>query len=189
MMREATVVTLASCLVFAAAGGATALAFGFSLPEVLVIGAASMFSSTIIGTEAAPHHHTAPPARRGGSSSACCCSRTVIAIVILLGLDAASRPSLSAPDALRLAAALPAIVAVAAAMERWVLMPLIGRFDRIREYVFLVAIGWCLGISSSATPWGSRTRSGRFIAGVASPAAPIATFIAESLKRCATSSS
>ena len=181
MMREATVVTLASCLVFAAAGGAVAFAFGFSLPEVAVIGAASMFSSTIIGLKLLPtttlHHRHA-----GEIVISVLLLQDVIAIVILLGLDAASRPSLSAPDALRLAAALPAIVAVAAAMERWVLMPLIGRFDRIREYVFLVAIGWCLGISQLGHAMGLSHEIGAFVAGVALARSPIATFIAESLK-------
>ena len=179
MMREATVVTLASCLVFAAAGGATALAFGFSLPEVLVIGA---------GLDVLQHDHRAEAAttlhhrHAGEIVISVLLLQDVIAIVILLGLDAASRPSLSAPDALRLAAALPAIVAVAAAMERWVLMPLIGRFDRIREYVFLVAIGWCLGISQLGHAMGLSHEIGAFIAGVALARSPIATFIAESLK-------
>ena len=99
MVRAATVVTLASCLAFAAAGGAVAFAFGFTLPEVLVIGAASMFSSTIIGLKLLPttalHHRHA-----GEVIISVLLLQDVIAIVILLGLDAASRPSLPAADAL-----------------------------------------------------------------------------------------
>ena len=181
MMREAMEVTLASCLVFGAAGGAVALAFGFTWPEVLVIGAVSMFSSTIIGLKLLPttalHHRHA-----GEIIISVLLLQDVVAIVILFGLDAASRPALPAAEGLRLAAALPAIVVVAALLERGALAPLLRRFDRIREYVFLVAIGWCLGISQLGHALGLSHEIGAFVAGVALARSPIATFIAESLK-------
>ena len=181
MIREATVVTVGSSLAFAGAGAAVALAFDFTLPEVLVIGALSMFSSTIIGLKLLPtttlHHRHA-----GEVVISVLLLQDVIAIVLLLGLDAASRPTLSAADAVRLAAALPVVVAVSAAMERWVLTPLIRRFDTIREYIFLVAIGWCLGVSQLGYAMGLSHEIGAFIAGVALARSPVATYIAESLK-------
>ena len=181
MMREATVVVLWSCVVFAVAGATVALAFDFTLPEAVVIGALSMFSSTIIGLKLLPttalHHRHA-----GEIIISVLLLQDIIAIVMLLGLDAASRPSLSVADAVLLAAALPAIVAVSTVMERWVLMPLIRRFDTIREYVFLVAIGWCLGVSQLGHAMGLSHEIGAFVAGVALARSPIATFIAESLK-------
>ena len=181
MLREATVVTVASSAVFAAAGAAVALAFGFTAGEALVIGALSMFSSTILGLKLLPttalhHRHT------GEIIISVLLIQDVIAIVILLSLDVASRPSLSTADMLVVAAALPVIVVVSAALERWVLMPLIGRFDTIREYVFLVAIGWCLGISQLGYSMGLSHEIGAFVAGVALARSPVATFIAESLK-------
>ena len=181
MIREATVVTVGSSLAFAGAGAAVALAFDFTLPEVLVISALSMFSSTIIGLKLLPtttlHHRHA-----GEVIISVLLLQDVIAIVLLLGLDAASRPTLSAADAVRLAAALPVVVAVSAATERWVLTPLIARFDTIREYIFLVAIGWCLGVSQLGYAMGLSHEIGAFIAGVALARSPIATYIAESLK-------
>ena len=181
MIREATVVTVGSSLAFAGAGAAVALAFDFTLPEVLVIGALSMFSSTIIGLKLLPtatlHHRHA-----GEVIISVLLLQDVIAIVLLLGLDAASRPTLSAADAVRLAAALPVVVVVSAAMERWVLTPLIRRFDTIREYIFLVAIGWCLGVSQLGYAMGLSHEIGAFIAGVALARSPVATYIAESLK-------
>ena len=181
MMREATVVTLGSSLVFAAAGLGVALAFGFTVPEALVIGALSMFSSTIIGLKLLPttalhHRHT------GEIIISVLLLQDVIAIVLLLGLDAASRPSLAAGDAVRLAAALPVVVATSVIMERWVLTPLIRRFDTIREYIFLVAIGWCLGVAQLGHGMGLSHEIGAFVAGVALARSPVATFIAESLK-------
>jgi len=181
MVGEATVVALASCLVFAAAGAAVALAFGFTLSEALVIGALSMFSSTIIGLKLLPttvlHHRHA-----GEIVISVLLLQDVVAILMLLGLDAASRSSLPGANALLLAAALPTVVVVSVAMERWVLMPLIGRFDTIREYVFLVAIGWCLGVSQLGYAMGISPEIGAFVAGVALARSPVATFVAESLK-------
>ena len=181
MVGEATVVALASCLVFAGAGAGVALAFGFTLPEALVIGALSMFSSTIIGLKLLPttvlHHRHA-----GEIVISVLLLQDVVAILMLLGLDAASRSSLPGTSALLLAAALPTVVVVSVAMERWVLMPLIGRFDTIREYVFLVAIGWCLGVSQLGYAMGISPEIGAFVAGVALARSPVATFVAESLK-------
>ena len=181
MMREATVVTLGSSLVFAVTGLGVALAFGFTVAEALVIGALSMFSSTIIGLKLLPtttlhHRHT------GEIIISVLLLQDVIAIVLLLGLDAMSRPSLSTGDAVRLAAALPAVVVASAIMERWLLTPLIRRFDTIREYVFLAAIGWCLGIAQLGYAMGLSHEIGAFVAGVALARSPVATFIAESLK-------
>ena len=181
MLGEATMVTLSSCLVFAAAGTAVALAFEFTLTESLVIGALSMFSSTIIGLKLLPtstlhHRHT------GEVIISVLLLQDVIAIVMLLALDAASRSSLSIPDVALLLTALPVVVVASAAFERWVLMPLISRFDTIREYVFLVAIGWCLGISELGYTMGLSHEIGAFVAGVALARSPVSTFVAESLK-------
>ena len=60
MFRKATVVTLLSSAVFAALGAATAWTFGYGAVESAVIGAAMMFSSTIIGLKLLPStvlHH------------------------------------------------------------------------------------------------------------------------------------
>ena len=181
MMREATVVTLWSSLGFAAAGTAAALALGFTVHEALVMGAVSVFSSTIIGLKLLPtttlHHRHA-----GEIVISVLLLQDIVAIVMLLGLDAASRSSLSASDAMLLGLALPVVLAVSVIAERWVLMPLIARFGTIREYIFLVAIGWCLGISQLGYAMGLSHEIGAFVAGVALARSPVATFIAESLK-------
>jgi len=181
MMREATIVTLGSSLVFVAAGFGVAIGFGFTMMESLVIGTLSMFSSTIIGLKLLPtttlhHRHT------GEIVISVLLLQDIIAIVALLGLDAMSRPSLSAGEATRLAAALPAVVVAAVAMERWVLTPLIRRFDTIREYIFLAAIGWCLGVAQLGHAMGLSHEIGAFVAGVVLARSPVATFISESLK-------
>ena len=54
VLKNATVVAIVSSFIFAASGYGIALAFGFNQLESIVIGAAMMFSSTIIGIKLLP---------------------------------------------------------------------------------------------------------------------------------------
>ena len=63
LLRETTLVTLVTSVVFAGLGGTVAVIFGYSLVDALVIGIATMFSSTIISLKLLPttvlhHRHT-----------------------------------------------------------------------------------------------------------------------------------
>lgn len=181
MLREAMLVTLLSSLLFAAIGYLTALAFGFSTVECFLIGAAMMFSSTIIGLKLLPttalhHRHV------GEIIISVLLLQDIIAILILLLLEGLRREALDLLEAILLIAALPALAAFAFLFERYVLVRVIQRFDTIQEYVFLVAIGWCLGVAQLGHSIGLSYEMGAFIAGVALATSPIATFIAESLK-------
>jgi len=77
---------------------------------------------------------------------------------------------------------LPAVCAFAWFGQKWVLLPLFRRFDRIQEYVFLLSIGWCLGIAQLSATLGLSYEIGAFIAGITIATSPLAVFIAESLK-------
>ena len=48
----------------------------------------------------------------------------------------------------------PLLIGIAAALVRLVLVRLIARFDRFQEFVFLLAIGWCLGLAELANALG-----------------------------------
>ena len=80
------------------------------------------------------------------------------------------------------AAAFPALVAAAFLLQRFVLIKLISRFDKIQEYIFLMAIAWCLGFAELASAVGLSHEIGAFIAGVALATSPISLFIGENLK-------
>jgi len=77
---------------------------------------------------------------------------------------------------------LPLLAGGAWLVVRFVLLPLIARFDRFHEYIFLVAIGWCLGIAEVAGLLGLSEEIGAFIAGVTIATSPIAQYIAGSLR-------
>ncbi len=182
MLRKATLVTLATSILFAGVGYGVARAFGFSGNDPWLIGAGMMFSSTIIGLKLLPttalHHQ-----RMGEIIISILLLQDLIAIAILLlieGLSGVETPSrwLVAGRIL----ALPALLAVAFAAARYLLIPLIRRFNKIREYIFLTAIGWCLGMAEFAALMGLSHEIGAFIGGVALATSPIALYIADSLK-------
>ena len=180
-LREAVTVTVASSLAFGSVGFAVALAFGFSPTEGLVLAAACTFSSTIIGLKLLPttqlHHQHA-----GEVIISILLLQDLIAIVLLLVLQAVGQHGRILVELGLLSLALPAVTVLAFLGARYVLLPLFARFDTIHEYVFLIAIGWCLGVAELATYMNLSEEIGAFIAGVALATNPISTFIAESLK-------
>ena len=78
--------------------------------------------------------------------------------------------------------ALPVLVAGAFLGVRFCVLPLITRFDAFHEFIFLLALGWCLGIASAAHLAGLSFEIGAFVAGVSLATSPIAAYIAESLR-------
>lgn len=181
MLREATVVTLASAASFALLGAVVALIFGFTLGESLVVGAVMMFSSTIIGLKLLPTttlHHK----RLGEIVISILLLQDIIAIAILLLMEGLGKEELILLEAGLLALALPGLAVFAFLAARYVVVPLIARFDTIQEYIFLTTIGWCLGMAELAHVVGLSYEMGAFIAGVALATSHIALFITESLK-------
>ena len=180
-LKQSTVITTVSCLLFIVVGGACAWLFGFSTKESVVIGAAMMFSSTIIGLKLLPttvlhHKHT------GEIIISVLLMQDLIAIVILMLLPAEWTSSALLIELGKLVMSLLGLILVAWFFSQYVLLKLIRRFNRIHEYIFLMAIGWCLSMAELAHAIGLSPEIGAFIAGVMLAANPIALFIAENLK-------
>jgi Kef-type K+ transport system membrane component KefB len=181
MFRKATVVTLTSSALFASLGMATALLFGHTLIESLVVGGAMMFSSTIIGLKLLPstvlhHQHT------GEIIISVLLLQDLIAILVLLLLHGMAAGGDGWQRAAMLGLTLPAFLLFAVGFSRFVLTRLLARFDTIQEYIFLLAIGWCLGMAELSATLGLSPEIGAFIAGIAVATQPISRFIAESLR-------
>jgi len=181
LFRKATFVTLGSSLLFALLGGSTALLFGYNLADSIVIGAALMFSSTIIGLKLLPstvlhHQHI------GEIIISVLLLQDLIAILIMLALHGMAGASDGWQKATLITLTLPGLLIFAFAFSRFVLTRLLARFDTIQEYIFLLAIGWCLGMAELAQVLGLSPEIGAFVAGIAVATEPISRFIAESLK-------
>jgi len=181
LLRQATLVTLASSLLFGLLGTLIMRLFGFGWLESLVIGSTLMFSSTIIGLKLLPttvlhHQHT------GEIIISILLLQDLIAIILLVVLQAKGGQGALLFDIGRLIVALGGLIVLAWVIERFVLIRLITRFDQIQEYIFLLTIGWCLGMAALAEYIGLSHEIGAFIAGVAIASNRISLFIAESLK-------
>lgn len=182
MFRKVTLVALVSSIVFALMGYVIGICFGFTIIESTIIGLTMMFSSTIIGLKLLPttilhHQHT------GEIMISLLLMQDLIAIIALLIIHGlGTSMSMSVVKIGLIAISLPALILFSFWAERYILSALLMRFDRIQEYIFLLSIGWCLGMSQLARLMGLSEEVGAFIAGVAIASGPIALFIAESLK-------
>lgn len=140
-----------------------------------------MFSSTIIGLKLLPtsvlHHQ-----QGGRLIIRILLLQDLLAIVLLMGIRLVSLGGSMEADILRLSLSLPVLLIFAWVFQRWILIKLLRRFDKIHEYLFLAALGWCLGMAELAHWLGLSREIGAFVAGVAVATSPISLFIAESLK-------
>jgi Kef-type K+ transport system membrane component KefB len=182
LMGSTTLITGSSALLFAAIGVGAGAMVGLPLSEALILGGGLMFSSTIVGLKLLPttvlhHRHT------GEMIISILLLQDVIAILMMLWLQAGAEanPDMAVGIA-RLLGALAGLSLLAYLVERYVLSRLIVRFDVIQEYIFLLAIGWCLGLAELAVWSGLSREMGAFIAGVALARSRISMFIAENLK-------
>ena len=182
MAGKGLITALASTLVFFATGCGLMFAFGYSTSEAVITGIAVSFSSTIIGVKLLPttvlhHRHI------GEIVVSLLLIQDLLAIsalVVITGYGDSVETTIG-----NLGAALvwlPIMAGAAFLAVRYLLLPLIARFDAFQEFIFLLAIGWCLGFANAANFAGLSYEIGGFIAGVSLATSPIAQYIAESLK-------
>jgi len=187
MLRKGYLVAFISSVAFAALGFFVGFGFGFGMMDSLIIGASTMFSSTIIGIKLLPTtvlHHK----QTGELVVGLLLLQDLLAIILLTLLTTLGEQfseglelSLNA-DLLISLGALPLLMFAALGFVRWVLLPLITRFDRFHEYIFLLALGWCLGVAELAHSIGLSAEIGAFIAGVSLASSVISQYIAINLK-------
>ncbi|WP_101759442.1 cation:proton antiporter [Oceanicoccus sp. KOV_DT_Chl] len=180
-LKKASWVAIISSVVFAAIGYAVAWLFGFIHAEAMVIGAAMMFSSTIIGIKLLPttvlHHR-----HMGEMMIGLLLIQDVIAIFVLLILLSGDVGEFDLMILGKTIIALPLFIAFAVLFVKYILLNLIQKFDRFHEYIFLLAIGWCLGLAEAAHAVGLSAEIGAFIAGISLATSPISQYIAVNLK-------
>ncbi len=181
VFKEITPTALISACIFASLGFAIGKAFQFTTTEAAVLGMAMMFSSTIIGIKLLPttvlhHRHT------GELMVGLLLFQDFLAIICLLILASGMQEGVNVGELGMAFLALPALGVFAILFVKYILLQLIARFDRIQEYIFLIAIGWCLGLAELANIMGLSAEIGAFIAGITLATSPISQFIALNLK-------
>ena len=180
-LRQSTLVAVLSAIIFAGTGYGLSLLFGFSGMDALLIGAALVFSSTIIGIKLLPttvlHHR-----HLGELMIALLLFQDLLAIIVLVLMESAGAGELTWISLLKPLLMLPVLGLVSWLSVKTLLLTLIKRFDRYHEYIFLLSIGWCLGMAELAIWMGLSAEIGAFIAGISIASSPIAQYIAISLK-------
>ena len=180
-LRSALLVGIGSSLVFFTVGFLIASAFGYSMTETIIIGIAMMFSSTIIGIKLLPttvlhHRHT------GELMISLLLIQDLIAIIVLLVITGRLMETDGAAKIARVLVSLPLLVLFSWLFVKYILLPLLEKFDAFHEYIFLVAIAWCLGLAELSELAGLSLEIGAFVAGVTIATSPIALYIADHLK-------
>lgn len=185
LLKKATYISLLSSIAFFIVGFAVGYLFGLDWIESTILGIAMIFSSTIIGIKLLPttvlhHKHT------GELVVSLLLLQDIIAIVVIImifgGGEQGHQNGVDFKSLATIALYLPLLVAVAFGAVRWIILPLIQKFDRFHEYIFLLAIGWCLGMAELASQLGLSLEIGAFVAGVSIASSPIAQYIAGNLK-------
>ena len=181
MLRKITWVGLISSAIFASVGYLVASVVGYSHLECVIVGLAMMFSSTIIGIKLLPttilhHQHT------GEVMISVLLFQDIIAIAVLLMIQAISGHGVFWHDLSVVAIGFPVMTVIAFLFEKFVLRRMFSRFSRIKEYMFLLAIAWCLALAQMAAKMGLSAEVGAFVAGVSLATSPVSMYIAESLK-------
>ncbi len=182
MFGESLLTGLATSLVFFSIGFGLMVAFGFTYAEAIITGIAVTFSSTILGVKLLPmtvlhHRHI------GEIVVSLLLIQDLLAIIALLFVAGYAEDSSAILSSLgTILVALPSLALVAYLGVRFVMLPLITKFDAFHEFIFLLALGWCLGLASLAAMMGLSLAIGAFVAGVTLATSPIAQYIAESLR-------
>jgi Kef-type K+ transport system membrane component KefB len=182
-LKKSTPVAVLSSLAFFSSSAFIVWLLDFNLTESAVIGVAMMFSSTIIGIKLLPttvlhHRHI------GEMMIGLLLLQDILAIIALIALNAFgdAQSSNLAEQIIRPAIGLPLLITGCYLAVKHLLLPVLARFDRFQEYLFLVAIGWCLGVAELSASIGLSAEIGAFIAGVTIATSPISQYIAISLK-------
>ena len=181
VIKQVTPVGLISAAIFAGTGFIVGYSFGYSAIDSMVIGMAMMFSSTIIGIKLLPttalHHR-----RSGELLIGLLLIQDFLAILCLMILLSGELGNIDVGRFGITVLSLPLVALFAWAFVRYVIQPLLSKFDRFHEYVFLLAVGWCLGMAELCAALGLSAEIGAFIAGISLATSPIAQYIALNLK-------
>ncbi|MGD2052474.1 MAG: cation:proton antiporter [Gammaproteobacteria bacterium] len=180
LFAKTSMLTLVTSSVFMILVMLAAMLMGFTVLHSLVIGAALIFSSTIIGLKLIPTttlHHK----HRGEMMVSVLLLQDILAIVVILLISGGQESNIPLTISLLLLK-LVALTAISFYVVKYVITALYIKFDTIREHTFLMSLGWGLMVAGAAEYFGLSFEMGAFVAGVSIATLPIALVIAEELK-------
>lgn len=180
LFQKTSLLTLGTALLFFAVSFLCALALGFDKTSALLLGAAMMFSSTVVSLKLIPTttlHHK----RTGELMTSVLLLQDMLAIVVISFIAGDKSDSIFTTLAM-LSGKLGLLCLLSFVGVRFVMVPLLNRFDVVQEYTFVATLAWCLLWAESAEMLGLSYEMGAFIAGLSIASSTISLVISERLK-------
>ncbi|MCK5804267.1 MAG: cation:proton antiporter [Lentisphaeria bacterium] len=180
LFRKTSLLTFATSLLFALVSLLFSLLIGFDFQTSLIFGAAMMFSSTVLGLKLIPTntlHHK----RTGELMTSVLLMQDMLAILVILFITGEKSDHVLVTFAM-LAGRFVVLCLLAFVSVRFVMMPLLKKFDVVQEYTFLATLAWCLLWAETAHIVGLSYEMGAFVAGISIASCEVALLIAERLK-------
>ncbi len=181
LFRETSLLTAGCSISFGAVSFVFAKLLGFDTGASLVSGAAMMFSSTVVALKLIPTtslHHK----RTGELMISVLLLQDILAILVIIFISGGKSDAPVATTIALLTARLALLFASAFLGVRYVMTPLLSRFDTVQEYTFVATLGWCLLWAECAHGLGLSYEIGAFAAGLSIASCRVAVVIAEHLK-------
>ena len=181
MLKKAVSVTLTTSFIFAFSTYVLLYyVFGLGQQDALIVGAAMMFSSTLIGLKLLPSDMLHSQLI-GEVIISVLLIQDLLAIVSMVFLDSYGTADLPHDELLMMFCAIPLLLAYGFFLERFFISRLFSIFESVREYLFILSVGWCLSMSELASMLHLSREVGAFIAGVAIASGSVSTYLAECL--------
>ncbi|MBU0678240.1 MAG: cation:proton antiporter [Verrucomicrobia bacterium] len=180
LFKKTALLTLSTSLAFALTSCLFALLLGFDQHSAVLFGAAMMFSSTVIGLKLVPTttlHHK----RTGEIMTSILLLQDILAVLVILFITGEKSDHVLATFTI-LTGKLILLCALSFAGVRFMMTPLLQKFDGVQEYTFLATLAWCLLWAEVAHTLGLSYEMGAFVAGLSIASCRIALVIAEHLK-------
>ena len=180
LFRETSLITVGTSMAFAIVSLVFALTLGFDLHSAAIFGAAMMFSSTVVGLKLIPTttlHHK----RTGEVMTSILLLQDTLAVLVILFITGEASDHVLVTFAV-FAGEFAVLCVVSFLGVRFVMIPLLKRFDVVQEYTFLATLAWCLLWAEAAHAVGLSYEIGAFVAGLSIASCNVAVVIAEHLK-------
>lgn len=180
LFKKTSPLTIGTSLVFALIAAAFALMLNFDKTNVLIFAAAMMFSSTVISLKLIPTtalHHK----RKGEIMTSILLIQDILAILVILFITGEKGDNTLLTFAI-LIGKFSIIWILAVVGVKYIMTPLLQKFDMVQEYTFLATLAWCLLWAEGAYLFGLSYELGAFVAGLSIASCIVAQVIAEHLK-------
>jgi Kef-type K+ transport system membrane component KefB len=180
LFKKTSLLTFGTSSVFGLVSCIFALLLDFDLYSAVLFGASMMFSSTVVGLKLIPtttlhHRHT------GEIMTSVLLLQDVLAILVILFITGEQSDHVLLTFLFLIGKFI--VVCLAAFLGvRFIMTPLLMKFDVIQEYTFLATLAWCLLWAEIANSLGLSYELGAFVAGLSIASCNVALIIAEHLK-------